>query len=139
MSPQIENAIRNIFTGYLNLQLQNRLIDHLKTYESDNADILTPINTQNDRGEARDYFDCFHQSIMTNIAFIAGGIQNSFPHIRFDKQNVALKLVDGFTFQYYKEEQIHNTVCVKLREETIDLLPILLWCQLQWFESQNGH
>jgi len=75
--------------------------------------------------------------------FFAGGIEKDendepFPHIRFDKHNLALGLVTGFTFDYWKKEREdakYNTVCVKLREETIDALPILFWSQLQWFSD----
>lgn len=132
MNPQTERDIKDIYNNSsINLQLVNRLIYHLNDFEN-NQEVITPINTRNDKGEPLGYFDCFHKSISKKDAFIAGGIQKSFPNIRFVKHNVALKLVDEFCFPY---QQILKTkqVCVELREETIDIIPILFWCQLQWF------
>ena len=138
MDQQTELNIRNIFNNYLNnLQLVDCLINHLDAFCPKKSQIL-PIKFDN----RITYFSVFHEQKKNPVVF-AGGIElddnyERFPVIRFDKHNLALELVTGFTFDYRKKEEEdakYNTVCVKLRKETIDALPILFWSQLQWFSD----
>ena len=132
---QDDSDLRLIYGNSLNHQMLIRLRTHLQTFELANRDIPISFELVNK------YFSAFYDKRKKPV-FIAGAIDKDknnkpFPTIRFDKNNVALKLVEEFWFEYGKNEveQKSNRICVKLQEETIDHLHNLLWSQLQWFTN----
>ena len=144
MKMNLENDVdlKRIYGDSLNQQMINNLRVHLKTFLSDAEDILDsePIRLKNYK---RMYFSVFHRLRSNSPVLFAGGMDENrnddnklFPVIRVDGHNIALRLVSGFTFDYSEEDQKTNKVCIKLREETINVVPFILWSQLQWFTDE---
>ncbi len=136
MDQEAEMFIRRIYSNDLEISLLDQLINHLRNFFTGNNEVLEPIHL------IGNYFSVFHVSHPTRIVLFAGAVDakqqgERFPILRVDRNNESLQLMNGFTFPYYKDNQITNTENVILCKDTIDLIPRLLNSQLVWFTTQR--
>jgi hypothetical protein len=145
MDEQTERYLITIYRNNLTTEDLNALINHISIFLDVNQGVIDvpPIRLKN---YTRRYFSVFHQLRTKSPVLFAGGIEKDrkdnnrlFPVIRFDEHNTDLRLVTRFTFDYHKEEQITNRVCVKLTTKTIAVLPNLFQAQLRWFTDEYGN